>query len=295
VKPAPFVYHRPATVEEAVQTLAAVRETGKVLAGGQSLVPLMSMRLASPAHLVDINHLAGLAHVRVAGGEVYVGALARHADVEQHEAAYDAIPLLRQALRHVAHPTIRNRGTTVGSLVHADPAGEMPAVLLLLDGRVRLRSASGEREVAAGEFFRGPMESAVRPDELALGAVFRAPARGSGTAFRELARRHGDYAMCGAGAVVTTDPDGAVTRARLSLVSTGPTPVLVDVTAAVTGSGGGFVADRVHELVTGVIEPEADIHATAEYRAHLARTLALQVLEEARDRAVGRHGGERVA
>jgi carbon-monoxide dehydrogenase medium subunit len=295
VKPAPFAYHRPATVEEAVQTLAAVRETGKVLAGGQSLVPLMSMRLSSPEHLVDINHLPRLQEIQVADTEVYVGALARHTDVEQHEAAYHATPLLRQALRHVAHPTIRNRGTTVGSLVHADPAGEMPAVLLLLDGRVRLCSAAGQREVAAGEFFRGPMESAVRPDELALGAVFGIPPPGSGTAFRELARRHGDYAMCGAGAVVVTDPEGAVTRARVGLVSTGPTPVLVDVTAAVTGSGGGFVPGRVDELVTGAIEPEADIHASAEYRAHLARTLALQVLEEARSRAVGTHGGERVA
>ncbi|HET8717461.1 MAG TPA: xanthine dehydrogenase family protein subunit M [Nocardioidaceae bacterium] len=295
MKPAPFAYHRPATLEEAVQTLAAVRDTGKVLAGGQSLVPLMSMRLASPEHVVDINHLPGLADVRVAGGEVYVGALARHSDVEQHEAAYDTVPLLRQALRHVAHPTIRNRGTTVGSLVHADPAGEMPAVLLLLDGRVRLRSTAGEREVPAGEFFLGPMESAVRPDELAIGAAFRMPATGSGTAFTELARRHGDYAMCGAGAVVTTDPDGAVTRARVGLVSAGPTAVLVDATAAVTGSGGGFAPARVHELVTEAISPEDDIHATAEYRAHLARTLALQVLEEARGRAVGRHSGERVA
>lgn len=295
MKPSPFVYHRPTTLDEAVETLASVGETGKVLAGGQSLVPLMSMRLAAPADLVDINHVAGLDAVEVADGQVRVGATVRHRDLELHEPAHTVVPLLRQGLVHVAHPTIRNRGTTVGSLVHADPAAEMPAVLMLLDGSVELRSVRGARSVPAAEFFVGPMESAAAADELAVAATFRRPPRGSGSAFRELARRHGDYAMCGVGAVVTTDPDGAVTRARVGLVSVGPVPVLLDLTAAVTGSGGGFSYPAVRDILDAGIEPDEDIHATAEYRRHLAHVLTLRALTDAREAAVASRRDERAA
>ncbi|HEX6874323.1 MAG TPA: FAD binding domain-containing protein [Nocardioidaceae bacterium] len=295
MKPSPFVYHRPTTLDEAVETLASVGETGKVLAGGQSLVPLMSMRLAAPADLVDINHVAGLDALEVADGPVRVGATVRHRDLELHEPAHTVVPLLRQGLVHVAHPTIRNRGTTVGSLVHADPAAEMPAVLMLLDGSVELRSVRGARSVPAAEFFVGPMESAAAADELAVAATFRRPPRGSGSAFRELARRHGDYAMCGVGAVVTTDPDGAVTRARVGLVSVGPVPVLLDLTAAVTGSGGGFSYPAVRDILDAGIEPDEDIHATAEYRRHLAHVLTLRALTDAREAAVASRRDERAA
>ncbi|MET0642563.1 MAG: FAD binding domain-containing protein, partial [Jiangellaceae bacterium] len=161
MKPSSFVYHRPTTIEEALDLLAEIGSDGKVLAGGQSLVPLMSMRLAAPAHLVDVNRIDGLAGIQTDVDGVRVGATARHADVEHHEAAYVAVPLLRQAVKHVAHPTNRNRGTTVGSLVHADPSGEMTAVLALLGGTVTLRRRGGERRLAAGEFFVGPLESAV--------------------------------------------------------------------------------------------------------------------------------------
>ena len=286
MKPPPFTYHRPQTVEEAVETLAALGGDGKVLAGGQSLVPLMSMRLAAPAHLVDINHLPGLDTVEVSSTHVRVGALARHSTVEKDADAYAAIPLLRQGLRNVAHPTIRNRGTTVGSIVHADPAAEMPAVLALLDGVVELRSVEGTREVPAGEFFVGPMESAARPGELAVAATFRRPPNGSGSAFVELARRSGDYAMCGVGAVVTTETGGAVRSARVAFIGVGDGPVLVDVTEAVTGSGGGFRSDDLRELVDARIDPEGDIHATAEYRRHLAHVLTGRALDQAH-----RHAG----
>jgi carbon-monoxide dehydrogenase medium subunit len=287
VKPPPFTYHRPSTVEEAVALLGRLGGQGKVLAGGQSLVPLMSMRLAAPGHLVDINHLPGLDTVEVTADHVRVGALARHARVERDDAAYDAVPLLRQALRHVAHPTIRNRGTTVGSLAHADPAAEMPAVLAVLGGLVEARGASGVREIPATEMFVGPMESALRDDELAVAARFPRPPAGSGSAFVELARRHGDYAMAGVAAVVTAGPDGAVTAARVALVSVGPGPVLVDLAEAVTGSG---TLDRaaVHDLVDARIEPEADIHASAEYRRHLAHVLTERALHDAGERAVRR-------
>ena len=166
MKPSPFTYHRPRSTDEAVQMLAGLGgEPGgaKVLAGGQSLVPLMSMRLAAPGHLVDINHLPGLDTVEVTPSGVRVGALARHSRVERDDAAYAALPLLRQALRNVAHPTIRNRGTTVGSLVHGDPAAEMTAVLALLDGSVELAGPDGTREVAAARLLPRPDGDGHRP------------------------------------------------------------------------------------------------------------------------------------
>ena len=286
MKPPAFTYHRPATVDEAVQTLAAHADEGaKVLAGGQSLVPLMSMRLAAPAHLVDINHLPGLDTVEVTSTGVRVGALARHARVEHDDAAYAALPLLRQALRQVAHPTIRNRGTTVGSLVHGDPAAEMTAVLALLDGEVELAGPHGRRSVAAGDFFVGPMETDHADAEVAVAATFRRPPPGSGSAFVELSRRHGDYALCGVAAVVTVDPDQAVSAARVGLISVGPGPVVVDLGPAVSGSGGGVDPDRSRELLDAAIDPEDDIHATATYRRHLAHVLTERAVRQAQDAA----------
>ncbi|MEP6526373.1 MAG: xanthine dehydrogenase family protein subunit M [Nocardioidaceae bacterium] len=282
MKPSGFVYHRPDSLEEALEVLSQVGDEGKVLAGGQSLIPMLSMRLAAPAHLVDINRVDGLATVEVAHGRVVVGATVRHSALERHEEASRAIPLLAQALTHVAHPTIRNRGTSVGSLVHADPAGEMPAVLSLLDGTVQVASLGGTRQVSASDFFLGPMESAVKPGEMAVSAQFARPPSGTGSAWQELSRRHGDYAMCGVGALVTLDADRRVTRARVGLISVGPTPVLVDVTEAV---GGQSIDDLdpgpASELVDEAIDPEADIHASADYRGHLARVLTSRALTTA--------------
>jgi len=291
LKPSPFTYHRPRSIDEALAMLSAHGDAGKVLAGGQSLVPLMSMRLAAPADLIDINHIAELDSVDVTDSHVRVGAIARHSRLEADQAVYDAIPLLRQGLVNVAHPTIRNRGTTVGSLVHADPAAEMPAVLTLLDGVVELRTANDTREVAAADFFEGPMQSAIRPGELAVAASFVRPPRGSGSAFLELSRRQGDYAMCGVGALVTTDDENAITSARVALISVGDGPVLVEVTEAISGSGGGFDEPALRDLVDERIEAEPDIHASAEYRRHLAHVLTLRALDEAHQRA--RRAGRR--
>ncbi|HZA80142.1 MAG TPA: FAD binding domain-containing protein, partial [Actinomycetes bacterium] len=182
MKPPSFAYHRPGSVPEALAVLAETGHDGKVLAGGQSLVPLLNMRLAAPAHLVDVNWLAELDEVAVDDQAVRVGAIARHARVEADPAAAEAVPLLRQAIGDIAHATIRNRGTVVGSLVHADPAAELPAVLVLLDGRMELaRAGDGVRRVAAADFFLGPLESAVRPGELAMAAVFPRPPAGTGS------------------------------------------------------------------------------------------------------------------
>jgi len=278
VKPPPFGYARPESVSEALSTLASLGPDGKVLAGGQSLLPLLSMRLAAPHHLVDVNRLAELSYVTVDADRVRVGALARHSRVLADAPAQAAQPLLAQALRLVAHATIRNRGTTVGSIVHADPSGEMTAVLSLLGGWVLVASSSGRRTVAAGEFFLGPLESAVRPGELAIEACFPVLPAGAGTAFVEVARRHGDYAVCGVAALVEVDDDGGVRTARAAYLSVAPTPLVLDLTADV-GASGDFAngAASARERV----DPEADIHATADYRRHLAGVLTERALRDA--------------
>ena len=282
MKPPPFTLHSPTTVDEALDVLAEVGDEGKVLAGGQSLLPLLNMRLAAPAHVVDINGVRGLAGVDASGSGVRVGALARHAQVLRDAGAAAAVPLLPQALSLVAHPVIRNRGTTVGSLVHADPSGEMTAVLALLGGSVLLRRRGGERTVAAGDFFLGPLESCVAPGELAVSADFPALPPRSGTAFREVARRSGDYAVCGVAAAVTLDVTGRVERATTSYLSMSPTPVVLDLTDAVAGQvwddADWAAAAR---LADAGLEPEPDLHATAAYRRHLAGVLTRSALRDA--------------
>jgi len=270
MKPAPFAYLRPATLEDALAALAG-QQGAKVLAGGQSLVPLLSMRLAAPSMLVDINALPGLGHVTTASDGVRIGALARHADVLGSTEAAASQPLLAMALRHVAHPTIRNRGTTVGSLVHADAAAEMPMVLRLLEGSVDVASVRGRRTIPADELFVGPLESTLAHDEIAVEAWLPALAPGAGVAFQEIARRHGDYALVGVAAHVETD-GGEVTRARVGFVSVSDVPVVVDVTHALDDPAGAALAE---------LEPADDIHATAAYRAHLVKVLTPRVLADA--------------
>ena len=282
MKPAPFAYRRPDTLEAALDALAG--EPGaKVLAGGQSLVPLLSMRLAAPATLVDVNRVPGLDAVAVTDDEVRVGALVRHADLLAHEGARAAQPLVAKALAHVAHATIRNRGTTVGSLVHADAAAEMPAVLCVLGGSVEVASHRGRRTIAAADLYAGPLESTLAPDELALSASFPVLRPGEGVAFAEIARRHGDYALVGVAGVVRVEGD-AVTSARLGYLSVSDVPTVVDV----AGLDGDAAAERALEQ----LEPGDDVHATAAYRAQLVRVLTRRVLAAAADDARERAAGE---
>jgi carbon-monoxide dehydrogenase medium subunit len=268
VKPPPFAYSRPERLDEALDVLAQAGADGKVLAGGQSLVPILNMRLAAPAHLVDINRLTELDVVDTTPAGVRVGATARHARVESDEAAYAVLPLLRRALRLVAHPVIRNRGTTVGSLAHADPAAEMTAVLALLRGTVTVVSKAERRTVEAGEFFLGPLESALQPGELATEAFFPAPPAGTRTGLVEVARRHGDYALCGVAVMV--EPSGATRAAYLSV---SPTPLVLDLTQV--------PRDEVAAYVESQVDPEPDIHASAGYRRHLAGVLTTRALRDA--------------
>ena len=289
MKPAPFDYVRPGSLEEALQALAGHPEA-KVLAGGQSLVPLLSMRLAAPAVLVDINELPDLDHVRVGPDGVRVGALARHAWVLADPEVERVQPLLTQALANVAHATIRNRGTTVGSLVHADAAAEMPMVLRLLDGSVDVVGPGGRRTIPVDELYVGPLESSLAHDEIAVEAFFPALAAGSGVAFEEIARRHGDYAMCGVAAVVAVDGD-RVTSAKAGYLSVSDIPVVVDLTEALGGSLDEGSLAAAAEAALAELDPETDIHATADYRAHLARVLTARVVTAAYDDARARAKG----
>ncbi|MFI6483132.1 FAD binding domain-containing protein [Nonomuraea sp. NPDC050663] len=277
MKPPPFTYHAPLDLGSALDALAGAGAHGKVLAGGQSLIPLMNMRLASPSHVIDINRVPGLDTVVAEQGGVRIGALARHSRVERSGPAP-----LRRALKLVAHPVIRNRGTVVGSLVHADPAAELPAVLAVLGGSVRLaRKADGSvsadgaavRDVAAADFFVGPLESDLRAGELAVSAFFPDLPPGSGFAVHELARRHGDYALAGVCAVVTLGGDGRIAAARAACIGVAATPLLVELEGGTPAELARAVQERT--------DPEGDIHASAAYRRHLVGVLAERAFADA--------------
>ncbi len=276
MKPAPFVWHGPDSVQEAVQVLAEYGDQGKVLAGGQSLVPVLAMRLAEPAHLIDINRMGELDFVRTDPKGVTVGALARHSRVERDTAAARVQPLLAQALALVAHPTIRNRGTTVGSLAHADPAGEMTAVLALCGGSITAQSTRGQRTISVADFFHGPLEPDLAHDELAVEAFFPSLLAGAGTAFVEIARRHGDYALCGVGAIAELDESGSVQSLRCAYLSVTDTPMVLDLTQAWQSA-----EDNAVEQARLAIDPQSDLHATADYRRQLAGVLTVRAARQA--------------
>ncbi len=280
MKPPPFAYHRPETVEQAARLMAELGDDAKVIAGGQSLVPLLNFRLAAPAYLVDVNHL-GLDSVTVTGGALDVGATVRVARLLDDPAVAAAAPLLAEAAGWVAHPVIRNRGTVCGSLAHADPAAELPAVLALVGGEVEVvawrAGRLATRRVAAADLFAGPLQTTLDADELVVAARFPAlPAR-TGWAVEELARRHGDYDLAGVALTVTVDGDGAPVAARAAYLSCAPAPLVVDIGPA----DGAPLRDRV----AAALDPTDDIHATAAYRRHLAGVLTERAYERALARA----------
>ncbi len=284
MKPPAFGYAAPRSVEEALATLADLGYDGKVLAGGQSLIPLLSMRLTAPHTLVDINRIPGLADVTVTDdGSVVVGALVRHADLIANEPAFAALPLLRRATSEVAHATVRNRGTTCGSVAHADPSGEMTAILAITAGSVQIATAGVPvRDVAAADFFLGPLETCLAAGELAVSVRFGAPAPRSGSAFLELSRRQGDYAMCGAAVTVSVDEDERVTDVRAAYLSVGPVPEVHDLTSAVAGQRVEAADWRAAgEFAATLVEPEGDLHASADYRRRLVAVLTERALPKA--------------
>ncbi len=288
MKPAPFRYVAAESLGQALSAKAAGGDEARFLAGGQSLVPAMNFRLARPAMLIDLNPLFELDYVRAAGGGgLSIGALTRHRTLERSPLVAEHAPLVAEAVRHVAHPQIRNRGTLGGNLAHADPASELPAVMLALGARFRVRSARGERWIEAAGFFHGPLATALGPEEmLAEIALPGLPPR-SGTCFVEVARRRGDYALLGVAAVVTLGDDGTCTAAGLALCNAGATPVRATRSAAmlVGRRAGEREIAAAAAAVAGEIDPPGNVHATAAFRRHLAGVLTRRALATAAARA----------
>lgn len=279
MKPVSFEYHRPETVAAAVALLDELDDV-KVLAGGQSLVPLMNYRLAAPAHLVDVSRLSELRRTEVTADAVIVGAAVTHSELHDDDGVAEAVPLLREAEALIAHEVIRNRGTVCGSLAHADPSGELTAVLSLLGGSVQARSVDGQRTIQAGDLFEGPLQSSLAENELIVDVSFPRPSATTVTTFREVARRHGDYAVCGVATAVDRNGLGAVTDARAAFISVAPTPLVINLTEVIGGRTRTEIdKGAVYEFVTARVEPPGDIHATADYRQHLAGVLVCEALE----------------
>jgi len=293
MKPPRFRYYDAETIDEAVTLLAEHGEGAKVLAGGQSLVPMMSLRLAYPDALVDVNRVSELDYVSRRDGELAIGALTRHATLERSPEVARDCPLLSAAMRWVAHEAIRNRGTMGGSLAHADPAAELPAVALALGATLAASSREGSRTIRVEEFFRMPFVSALRDDELLTEVCLPVQPPGAGSAVQEIARRHGDFAIAGVVASVVVEDD-VVAQARIVSFATGPAPVrLTAVENAVAGSGtGDDELAAAAEPAAAELSPTDDVHATAEYRRRVTKVLVTRALRDAIDDARAR-GEER--
>jgi CO/xanthine dehydrogenase FAD-binding subunit len=293
MKPPRFDYRAPATVEAALACLRESPETTALLAGGQSLVPLLIMRLAQPALIIDLNPIAELAAIDVSDGTLRIGAMVRQRALETHPFIPERVPLLAEATRHIAHLAIRTRGTVGGSLAHADPAAELPAVMTALQATMTLRHALGdERLVPADQFFVGPLTTALQPGELLQRIDVPLPPPGTGWAFVEVARTHGAFALVGVAALVRLDPNGRIEAARLALCGVGGTPYapewLDELSVGERPDGSTF--DRMATRLSAEIDPPDDIHATGAYRRKVAGVLAGRALRLASSRAASASG-----
>jgi CO/xanthine dehydrogenase FAD-binding subunit len=290
MKPAPFEYFAPTSSAEALGLLSEAPDESKLLAGGQSLVPLMNFRLARPERLIDLNRIPELRYIERRNGDVVIGAMTRHVEVERSSLLAEELPLVTEAIKWVGHQQIRNRGTIGGSIAHADPAAELGAVLAALDARMRVRSATGERVLPWSDFFVFGFMTALEGDELLAEIEIPALPAGASTAFVEFARRYGDFALGGAAAVVVLDGDGICRTARLSLLAAAPVPVRAgDAEELLVGSrlDDASIAAAADAAVAG-IEPTGDIHGSTKYRIKLLRAMAKRAIAAARDRVEGR-------
>jgi carbon-monoxide dehydrogenase medium subunit len=287
VKPPPFEYSAPETLEEALALLQEVGEDARPLAGGQSLIPLLSLRLARPSHLIDLANIDSLAGVEVENGSLVIGSMLRERAAERNEHVRRSAPLLALALPLIGHPAIRSRGTIGGSLAHADPAAELPAVALAVEADLVAQSAArGERTIRAADFFTGFFSTALEPDEVLTGVrIPRLPAH-TGCAFDEVARRHGDFAMVGAAAVVRVE-DGRITEARVALTGVSDVPVrAADAEAVLAGSlPTDDALSEAAEQTAKTLSPPSDLHGSSAYRRHLARVLIKRTVRRAAERA----------
>jgi carbon-monoxide dehydrogenase medium subunit len=285
MKPAPFDYHAPRHLQDAAELLASL-PNAKILAGGQSLVPMMNFRYVIVDHLVDLGQVEDLRGIAVIDGRLRIGAMMRQRDLETSPEVARHAPLLAEALRHVGHRQTRNRGTIGGSLAHADPAAELPAVCLAYDAVLHLASVRGLRAVPFREFPAGYMTTALAPDEMIAAIEVPVWRLGHGHGFHEFARRHGDFALAGAAALLDVGAGGVVRRAALSLFGVAEQPVRVDAAeAALLGKPIDADAIRGAAAAAWLVEPISDIHAGGDYRRHLAQVLSARALADAARRA----------
>ena len=289
MKPAPFTYFAPNTRDEALALLAEHGEAGKLLAGGQSLVPAMNFRLAQPSVLIDLNAVDDLFYVnQMPGGGLRIGAMTRHRTIETSALVARETPLLHATMPNIAHVQIRNRGTLGGSLAHADPAAELPAVMVALHARLRLQSAGGERWVPAAAFFTSLFTTALGPDEMIVEIEVPPRPPRSGWAMLEISRRPGDYALAGVAATVQVDEHRRCTHAQLVYLSVGEGPTRAHAAAAVLRGQApttALIAEAAHTAAYRDVEPMTDIHATVAYRRNLVEILGKRALTEAFGRA----------
>lgn len=280
MKNPPFNYHRPATLDEALALLAEHGDEAKILAGGQSLLPVMALRLGRPEHVVDIGAIAGLDTITVDGG-VSIGAMVRHAQAEKSDIVAEHAPVVAAAMPHVGHRAIRNRGTVVGSIAHADAAAEMPAVCLATNATMTVASTSGTRQVAAGDFFQGYFTTVVEPHEMLTAVHFPEWSTTAGGTVVEVSRRHGDYAMVGLACAIDA-PEGVIASAALAFFGVASSAVRVEqAEALLIGKAPSQAAfEEAAQAVSDTLEPDGDIHATASYRKHLAGVLTRRGLAE---------------
>jgi aerobic carbon-monoxide dehydrogenase medium subunit len=285
MKPAPFDYHAPRQLKEAAELLAKL-PNAKILAGGQSLVPMMNFRYVIADHLVDLGGLQELHGIAITDGRLRIGAMTRQRDLEFSADIAKHCPLMSEALRHVGHRQTRNRGTIGGSLAHADPAAELPAICAAYDATIHVSSVRGTREIRFRDFATGFMATALQPDEMIAAIDLPIWPAGHGHGFHEFARRQGDFALAGAAALLDVGPDNVVRRAVLTLFGVTTSPLRVDAAEArLTGSPLDADAIRTAAASAWLIEPISDIHASGEYRRHLAQVLSLRALNDAARRA----------
>lgn len=285
MKPAPFEYHAPDTIDGVLMLLAEHGDAAKVLAGGQSLIPTMNFRLAQPSVLIDLGRLSELVYIHPEDdGGLRIGAMTRQRTVERSSDVARRAPLVHMTMPFVAHPQIRNRGTFGGSIAHADPAAELPAVATTLDARCHLRSARGTRTVEAGDFFTGLFATALEPDEILVEVGLPPAPPRTGFAFDEIARRHGDYALAGVATRLTLGDEGRVEEARIVFLSVGEGPVEATGAEGVLRGetpGDELFREAARTAARDDIDPPRDIHASKAYRRHLAEVLALRALDKA--------------
>lgn len=290
MKPAVFNYLRPSTLDEVLQYLIEFGDDSKILSGGQSLIPTMNMRLSTPNVLIDINRIKELNYIKQNGNYIAVGALTKHKEIEDSELIKEQCPLLAEAIKWVGHAQIRNRGTVGGSIAHGDPSAELPCVLTALRGEIVILNVDGNEEVLyPEEFFLTYMLTSLQPDQLVKEVRFPITFKESGYAFVEVARRHGDFGLAEAATVIDLDKDGSFANVKIAVGGVGPTPtVLEEVEQYLIGKKlTEEVIKEVKQMTEDSVDPESDIHGTAEYRKELAGTLTIRALKKAVERAEG--------